>query len=435
MPQPFHRTYATDGILSNNFPTPHITGSGIAITEGVGQVSLSSPLNGVDLRPALSESNLNRGQTALGPLHQRDPIDLQQLDNSGNQHASANDDAPVMLPTSVAGSSRAETRNVESEIHPDQESFLRGHELDARYDDPQGTSGGPPQGDTGPYFYNRSSNTVLMQEVNDIISPVTCPDQNTNTERSRDDSSIYSAPGTYNRVKETIRKAPSYYLSFRHQMSFFELPPRSLADHLLDSYFNRVHLLYPFLHRPTFEAAYEQLWAPADQRSGNGRSGDSVRFADAGLGSPVISGQQTRIFYAGVNAIFALSCQFSDLPILEAREAAKAYLERAMALLLDTEQLDYPTLSLLQLLLLLCLHLQGTPLRNRLWNVMGMASRIAQGLGLQFEDSEDGKTKSILEIEIRRRTWYSCVMMDLWVAHFFQRGEYLDFKRRRMSSN
>ena len=273
-----------------------------------------------------------------------------------------------------------------------------------------------PQENDEPYFYGESSNATLMQEVHDIISPTAQVDPSSNTDPSRGEPSIYSAPDSYMRREESIRTLHSNYLSVGSQINNFDLPPRSLADHLLDSYFNHVYILYPFLHRPTFEAAYEKLWAPANLRDVDGSGGGLNTFSGAGLGNFLDSGPESRVFYGGINAIFALSCQFSDLPIPKAMVAAKAYLERAMALLVHAELLDYPSISLVQVLLLLCLHLQSTPLRNRLWNIIGLAFRMAQGLGLHVEDGEgygNRKTKSVLEIGMRRRTWYSCVMLDM----------------------
>lgn len=38
-------------------------------------------------------------------------------------------------------------------------------------------------------------------------------------------------------------------------------PPRLLSDHLLVSYFQEYHQLFPVLHRPTFLSSYEKLVA------------------------------------------------------------------------------------------------------------------------------------------------------------------------------
>ena len=273
------------------------------------------------------------------------------------------------------------------------------------------------QGDNESYFYGESSAVSLMQEVHEIVSPPSKDGESTtNSKYSRVESLVFSAVDPQPRRIETIRNLPSNYVSARCQMSDFDLPPRSLADHLVVCYFSRVHLLYPFLHRPTFQASYKRFWdmeTSGDASDGDGRLSD---LQDAGFGNKVDSSPQSQVFYCGINAIFALSCQFSDLPISKIGEAAKTYLERAMGLLLQVELLDTPTVSLVQVLLLLGLHLQSTSLSDRCWNVIGMACRMAQGLGLHIADGEvcgDGNGRSGLEVEIRRRVWYTCVMLDL----------------------
>ena len=312
---------------------------------------------------------------------------------------------------------------MENEIHFHKQNFSRSHESNTVHDEPRRPGDGTREAINEPYFHSGSSNTTLMQEVNDIISPSIRADGSSHADQLRGGPSIYS--GSEGREKgQEVTHNPSNHLTSRKQMESFQLPPKYLADHLLDSYFNRVHVLYPFLHGPTFKAAYEKLWARATQRDSHGGNGDLVCLSDAGLGNSMNSGPESRLFYAGLNAMFALSCQFSDLPIPEAMEASRDHLDRAMALIVDTEQLDHPSLSLVQVLLLLCLHLQGTPLRNRLWNIIGMAFRIAQGLGLQIDEGGGGgcghePIKTVLEIEMRRRTWYSCVMIDMYVARSY----------------
>jgi hypothetical protein len=52
--------------------------------------------------------------------------------------------------------------------------------------------------------------------------------------------------------------------------------------------------------------------------------------------------------------------------------------------------------------------LQSTNRPNRCWNVVGMAIRIAQGLGLHVESTGG----DLVERETRRRIWWGCVLMD-----------------------
>ena len=64
----------------------------------------------------------------------------------------------------------------------------------------------------------------------------------------------------------------------------YMLPPKRIADEMTEVYWNEVHILYPFLHKPRFMRCYNALWA----------DGDEVAY------------RQT---YCIINIIFALCCQ------------------------------------------------------------------------------------------------------------------------------
>ncbi|GKZ38157.1 hypothetical protein AbraIFM66950_010152, partial [Aspergillus brasiliensis] len=87
----------------------------------------------------------------------------------------------------------------------------------------------------------------------------------------------------------------------------FALPPRTLADHLVRCFSDHVYTLYPFFHRPAFEAAYKNLWLAEDE--------PKIPLTDSriGLGSAAESGPRSIAFHAALNCIFALGCQFADI--------------------------------------------------------------------------------------------------------------------------
>ncbi|KAJ5233015.1 hypothetical protein N7468_005971 [Penicillium chermesinum] len=178
------------------------------------------------------------------------------------------------------------------------------------------------------------------------------------------------------------------------QFNDFSLPPRNLADHLLECFWERFYCLYPFFHRPSFEQAYESLWGAAKWPR------TELPELNIGLGGSYDSGPQSIVFHCALNAIFALGCHFSDIPIRE-REA-QAY-----------------SFSFVQTLLIIALLLQSTPYSNRCWNAIGLACRVAQGLGLHEATAQ--RNHKPLEQEIRRRTWYGCVMMDMIVSMTYGR--------------
>lgn len=206
------------------------------------------------------------------------------------------------------------------------------------------------------------------------------------------------------------------------------LPPRHLADHLMDCYWERVHCLYPFVHQPSFVTAYNRIWTstPANSQAENGRASLSTASTAAvagtapgvrvGLGGPDCP---ISVFYSALNAIFALSVQFSDVsPASERAALSEAFLRRAKQVL-RVDIVDEGNLALIQTLLIMAQYLQSTQYPNRCWNIVGLAVRMAQGLGLCVDcddsgenDDQSGK-RPFLEIQMRRRTWYGCVTLDL----------------------
>jgi hypothetical protein len=180
------------------------------------------------------------------------------------------------------------------------------------------------------------------------------------------------------------------------------LPPRHLADHLVDCYFSKIHTLYPFIHKEAFLAAYESLWrqkeSPSAERSTNG----------LGLGDS--RGTRTG-FYYGLNIVFAMGCQFSDI-VQREREAISEAFFHACKPALDIDYLEAGDLALTQTLLLMAHYLQGSRTPNRCWHVIGIACRLSQGIGLHSDVGNDHRSPA--EIQIRRRVYHGCVMLDLY---------------------
>ncbi|KAL2853403.1 fungal-specific transcription factor domain-containing protein, partial [Aspergillus pseudoustus] len=184
----------------------------------------------------------------------------------------------------------------------------------------------------------------------------------------------------------------------------FALPPRPLADHLVACFFDKVYILYPFFHRPSFEAAYRRLWCAADEPS-------SAPLTDLriGLGSSVDSGPRSIVFHTALNMIFALGCHFADLPRGDLEPVTNSFFLRAKRFI-GLDFLDINTIGVVQALLITALFLQSSPYPSRCWHSVGVACRIALGLGLHESDIPGSWTP--LESDIRRRTWAGCVMLD-----------------------
>ena len=179
------------------------------------------------------------------------------------------------------------------------------------------------------------------------------------------------------------------------------LPPRVLADHLLNCYWSRVHCLYPFVHQQSFMSTYGRLWSTDTQET------LQEPITKVGLGG---SGCSVSVYHCALNAIFALGCQFSDLPLAQRENLSETFFRRSKQLL-RIDVLDEGDLALIQTLLIVAQFLQSTQFPNRCWNVVGLACRMAQGLGLYLDGANE--SRPFVEVEMRRRTWYGCVTLDL----------------------
>lgn len=203
------------------------------------------------------------------------------------------------------------------------------------------------------------------------------------------------------------------------------LPSRALADHLVERYFDRVFYLYPVFHRPSFERAYKSLWEPA--APGRTRGVDRQTPDHVGLGASPNAGADSIVFHCALNAIFALGSHFSDLTGHDRDSTAFTFFLRSKTYI-GLDFLESETLSVVQALLIVTLFLQSTPFAGRCWNSVGIACRLAQGLGLHTEAS--GSRKTPVEREIRRRVWHGCVVLDMYVLNVLPRArlmEYLGF--------
>ncbi|KAJ6109899.1 hypothetical protein N7486_002134 [Penicillium sp. IBT 16267x] len=222
----------------------------------------------------------------------------------------------------------------------------------------------------------------------------------------------HDAPTTLNRDTGLWQDMNTTATPAGFQISDFSLPPRPLADHLLDCYWERIYCLYPFFHRPSFEQAYENLWGSAKWPKPN------LPELNIGLGGSFDSGPQSIVFHTALNAIFALSCHFSDIPAGERETAAYSFFLRAKCFI-GLDLLDTGTIGVVQTFLIIALLLQSTPYTDRCWNAIGLACRVGQGLGLHETTTQ--KSITPLEKEIRRRTWHGCVMMDMILSMTYGR--------------
>ncbi|KAA8915718.1 hypothetical protein TRICI_002125 [Trichomonascus ciferrii] len=199
------------------------------------------------------------------------------------------------------------------------------------------------------------------------------------------------------RIPNEERSKPRKPLFRRHAgRDNWVLPPRRVADLYVDSYFTYSYSLYPFVHKPTFEALYESLW------NGTGTDADD------------------QLFYCIFNLVLALGCILSPNVGPETKnETAEMYFERTMEHM-HLDVCEDTSLLLLQTLLLTSQFLQATYRPGACWNVIGLAIRVAQEQGLH-RNSHIQCRSSLIDQQMCRRLWYGCIIMDRIASTTFGR--------------
>nr|KAK5448869.1 hypothetical protein LTR18_001957 [Exophiala xenobiotica] len=178
---------------------------------------------------------------------------------------------------------------------------------------------------------------------------------------------------------------------------FSILPPKQLADSLIDAYFLHVHRLYPFVHEPSFRSRYDQMWAQA--------SNEHVEPEPRWMGL--------------LNIVFAHGCEFCDsLPQESSPAVASEFLNRTRKIVY-AHVFREGSLELIQALLLMSHYLQGTMELNECWSLVGLMIRTSVSLGFHMNPPES--VHSVVEQEMRKRVWWGCYIIDRTLSMKFGR--------------
>ncbi|KND94196.1 Transcriptional activator protein acu-15 [Tolypocladium ophioglossoides CBS 100239] len=165
-----------------------------------------------------------------------------------------------------------------------------------------------------------------------------------------------------------------------------ELPPQDVADRLLRNYSSSVHTMFPIMHMPTFQALVDDLYRSNPQR---------------------ISSAWISLFFA----VLATGSLFSHEPPTAATFYRPAELLESARKVLDPWN-NHHTLDNARALVLITICLNEMNLKSAAWNWLGNAVRVGQDLGLY---SESGSW-SVIEGEMRRRTWWAVYILDRTMA-------------------
>jgi hypothetical protein len=192
-------------------------------------------------------------------------------------------------------------------------------------------------------------------------------------------------------------QAPVPELTHDEDVAASLYPSRALADDFVSCFWEFVHPLFPILHKTSFMHRYHLLW--------------SRQETDAGVVKDPAARLDDVIFSSMLNIIFALGCQFSTrVPAQQCMTLAQDLYQRARRLY-NYEVMDSMSVPLVQMLLLTGVYLQSAQNANRCWNVIGLAIRVAQGIGLHTERPRVAR-QTQLDREMRRRVWHCCLVLD-----------------------
>lgn len=204
----------------------------------------------------------------------------------------------------------------------------------------------------------------------------------------------------------------------------YVLPPRKVADDLVKTYWNLVHCLYPFLHRPLFMGTYVRLWNCSESEDEE-EEGININSGTCSFLSPdnfffLEDRLETDpLFQCILNLVFALGCQLSpEINELEREPASDVFFQRSKKLL-HFDILEEGNIMVVQALLLMGQYLQCTNMPGRCWLVVGLAIRVAQGLGLHLDgrpprsmNASRGRSSNQLDKELKKRLWGGCIVLD-----------------------
>ncbi|KAH8738453.1 fungal-specific transcription factor domain-containing protein [Ilyonectria robusta] len=174
------------------------------------------------------------------------------------------------------------------------------------------------------------------------------------------------------------------------------LPPDHETRKLIHSYFSNTGLLFPFIHQESFLETYEHM------RQQNFRI--NVRRTWLGLLNMILA--------------MAICTGWAEDGTEYQNEQSDVYYRRATELC-KTQMLRGTTLETVQYLLLMSQYLQSTQKSVQTWTTHGLAVKAALSIGLH---SRDAMSKfPPIEQEMRKRTWFGCVLLDRSLSMTFGR--------------
>lgn len=172
-------------------------------------------------------------------------------------------------------------------------------------------------------------------------------------------------------------------------------PNRHVAESMIDAYFRLYHVSYPIIHEPTFRAQYNEV-IPRP----NGPCWTVLAYIVAAIGVWVSADSSTDTL---------------DLALFSQAR-----------MMLTFNYLELGNLTLVQALTLAANYQQKRDKPNSGYNYLGLAVRMAMGLGLHKEFQ--GWNISPLTMEMRRRVWWTLGCLDMGATITFSRPDVWPYK-------
>ncbi|OCT54128.1 C6 transcription factor [Cladophialophora carrionii] len=240
-------------------------------------------------------------------------------------------------------------------------------------------------------FFGPSSNIALLRHISDATSATLRAIGQSRHSENEVNQSIVSrvASPVTTTLSETSPIA-------RQHINVRSLPAEARAQHLIKLFFSDTGMLFPYIHEQDILRTY----STARQN----------RFTAV-----------SRSWLCLVNVIFAFATYISARPDQSAEKNAaesEIFIERAQALSAEIE-MKTASLETVQCLLLMAQYRQGTQRSDQAWNLHGLAVRAAIQLGLHSRTASAGL--SPVEAEIRKRTWFGCMILDRTLSMTFGR--------------
>ncbi|KAJ5935952.1 hypothetical protein N7454_005250 [Penicillium verhagenii] len=171
-------------------------------------------------------------------------------------------------------------------------------------------------------------------------------------------------------------------------VQMYWMPPRILADKLLETYLLEAHPYLPIINRPLFCEQYRRF------------------FDDFALPSDN--------WMAILNMIFAIAANYAHLAELDwhgDQNDHLVYLTRARMLSMSGDDLfRHPDIQQVQVEGLIAFYLLSTDQINRAWRISALAIRSAVSLGINLKNS--GQMVSAVSKETRNRVWWSLYIIE-----------------------